>query len=219
MANIILNNKYYSASAITPTSKLAAVNIMLSGIGEAPVNSLSEMTSDVSTATNILTEVTKELQTIGFTWNTEDNYPLKADINGNIKVNPAIVRIHFREPDDRILVLRGNSIYDRENHTYTFDKDKVIYVTVTMLLEFEQMPEAARRYATIRALRVFQERIVGSSELSNFMRQDEQQAKALMLHEECKEDRPNMIRGTLPPTGTWRVSSALANRGYRRGSY
>ena len=40
---------------ITPTSELQAVNIMLSTIGEAPVNSITGTTTvDVSTAKNIL---------------------------------------------------------------------------------------------------------------------------------------------------------------------
>ena len=59
---------------ITPTSELDAINVMLSGIGESPINSLNELTSDVSMARNILLETSKELQLEGFSWNTEDDY-------------------------------------------------------------------------------------------------------------------------------------------------
>ena len=101
-----------TATAIftTPTSELSAVNIILSGIGEAPVNSLSDTTSDVAVALNILAEVSKEVQTEGWQWNTEDDYPLTPGDDGRIKLHPSIVRVHFRDPDDRELVIRGPQV-------------------------------------------------------------------------------------------------------------
>ena len=207
--------------ATTPTTELAAVNVMLSGIGETPVNSLTtEATADVSLARSILNEISKEVQTEGWQWNTEDNYPLTPDNNGNIKVHNSIIRVQFREPDARELTLRGNQVYDRVRHTYKFDPKTVIYVTITMLLDFDQLPEAARRYTTIRALRTFQERVVGSNTLSSFHQTDEARARALMLAEERREDTPNMLLGTLPPAYTWRPVTALMHRGHRRtGSF
>ena len=132
----------------TPTSELSAVNIILSGIGEAPVNSLSDTTSDVAVALNILAEVSKEVQTEGWQWNTEDDYPLTPGDDGRIKLHPSIVRVHFRDPDDRELVIRGQYVYDRIRHTYIFPRETAIKVTVTLLLAFEQLPEACRRYIT-----------------------------------------------------------------------
>lgn len=135
----------------TPTSELSAVNIILSGIGEAPVNSLSDTTSDVAVALNILAEVSKEVQTEGWQWNTEDDYPLTPGDDGRIKLHPSIVRVHFRDPDDRELVIRGQYVYDRIRHTYIFPRETAIKVTVTLLLAFEQLPEACRRYITLKS--------------------------------------------------------------------
>ena len=129
----------------TPTTELEAVNTMLSGIGEAPVNSLSEVTADVSLARHILNETSREVQLEGFQWNVEDNYPLTPDIHGLIKLHPSIVRVHFREPSDRELTIRGNQVYDRINHTFTFPQGTAIFCTVTLLLPFEQLPEATPR--------------------------------------------------------------------------
>lgn len=207
---------YSSAAFVTPTTELEAVNIMLSGIGETPVNSLEEVTADVSVASAVLSEISKAVLADGYQWNTEDDYPLTPDVKGNITLHPSIVRVAFREPDDRELTMRGRRVYDRINHTYTFSPTTTLYVTVTLLLPFEELPEAARRYITIRALRVFQERVVGSSTLSQFQQVDEARARALMLMEERKQDRPNMLTGTLPPVGTWRPALALRHRGFRR---
>lgn len=139
-------------------------------------------------------------------------YPLTPDADtGRIRLPPAAVRVHFREPDDRELTVRGAFVYDRTNHTYVFPPDARLRVTLTLLLPFEQLPEAARRYTALKAMRVFQERVVGSQQLSQFHQTDEARARALMMAEERRQDRPNILKGTLPPTGTWRVTGQRLN--------
>ena len=203
-----------STTSPTPTTELEAVNTMLSGIGEAPVNSLSEVTADVSLARHILNEVSREIQLEGFQWNTEYDYPLTPDIHGLIKLHPSIVRVHFREPSDRELTIRGNQVYDRINHTFTFPQGTAIVCTVTLLLPFEQLPEAARRYTTLKALRIFQERVVGSQVLSQYQQADEARARVQLMGEERRQDRPNLLMGAAcPPVGTWRVRDAVLRRG------
>ena len=196
-----------------PSTELDCVNAMLSGIGEAPINSLeTELTADVALARRILVEVSREIQLEGWQWNTEDDYPLTPDSSGRIRLHPSIIRVHFREPSDRELIVRGRLVYDRGRRSFDFPPDAALRCTVTVLLPLEDMPEAARRYATVRAMRVFQERAVGSPVLSQFHQTDEARARALLLAEERRLDRPNMLKGTLAPTGPWRVAEALGGR-------
>ena len=203
-------------SGTHPTTELEAVNIILSGIGEAPISSFMEVTADVSVARNILAEVSREIQTEGWQWNTEDEYPLTPDAaKGEIKLPRSVIRVHFREPDNRELTLRGSRVYDRVNRSFTFPPGIRILVTLTLLLPFEDLPEAARRYITLKAARVFQERTVGSGTLYDFQQADEARARALMLAEERRQDRPNLLKGTLPPTGTWRPWLTMLHRNRR----
>ena len=203
-------------SGIRPTTELEAVNIILSGIGEAPISSFAEVTADVSLARNILAEISRETQPEGWQWNTEDDFPLTPDAaKGEIKLPPTAIRVHFREPDDRELTIRGQRVYDRVNHSFIFSPGVRILVTLTLLLPFEDLPEAARRYITLKAARVFQERTVGSGTLYDFQQADEARARALMLAEERRQDRPNILKGTLPPTGTWRPWLTLLHRNRR----
>lgn len=198
-------------AGVTPTTSLEAVNVILAGLGEAPINSLDDpLTSDVAAATATLAEVSKELQLEGWQWNTQDDYPLQANVhNQEIDLPPSIVRVHFNHPDDKELVVRGRRLFDRRGHTFTFAPGTIIRATITELLPFDDLPEAARRYVTLRAMRITQERVVGSSTLSQFHQQDEYRARALLLREERMLDRPNMITGTLPPTGTSAVIDVL----------
>jgi len=66
-----------SLSVYHVTTELEAVNVMLGTIGEQPVNSLDISTiSEVSIASNILFDISREVQTRGYSWNTDTEYPL-----------------------------------------------------------------------------------------------------------------------------------------------
>uniref|UniRef100_UPI0040473467 hypothetical protein n=1 Tax=Shewanella sp. TaxID=50422 RepID=UPI0040473467 len=55
------------------TSKLDAVNTMLSSIGEAPVSSLSSGLIEAEIAETILDTIDREVQSMGWHFNTELN--------------------------------------------------------------------------------------------------------------------------------------------------
>jgi hypothetical protein len=60
------------------TTKLEAVNIMISVIGESPVNTLSgtSVPVTVTQAVHALDETSKAIQSEGWHFNTEYDYPL-----------------------------------------------------------------------------------------------------------------------------------------------
>lgn len=199
---------------ISPTSEIEAVNIMLSTIGESPINSFEEINGDIAVAKNTLYEVSKAVQLEGWQWNTEDNFPLQPDVNTHkIKVDPTIARVWFPHPFTQELVVRGGYVYDRNRHTFAFEDDFRIKVSILRILQFDALPETAKRYIMIRASRVFQERVVGSSTLTTFTSQDEIRARSTLLDEEHRLNRPNILKGDLPPTGTWNPVVTLFNRG------
>jgi len=203
-------------AAVSPTTEIEAVNTMLATIGESPINSFDEINADIAIARDTLIEISRAVQLEGWHWNTEDNYPLRPDaVTNRIKLSPSCLRVHFPEPQDKELVVRGSYVYDRVNHSLLFPVDFSVNVTLTLQLSFEELPEAARRYIIIRASRVFQSRVVGSGTLNSFTERDEAMARATLLAEEHKLDRPNILKGTLPPTGTWNPVQTLLNRGGR----
>ena len=64
----------------------------------------------------------------------------------------------------------------------------------------------------VKALRIFQERVVGSQVLSQYQQADEARARVQLMGEERRQDRPNLLMGTYPPVGTWRVRDAVMRR-------
>ena len=53
------------------------------------------------------------------------------------------------------------------------------------LLDFEQIPEQARRYITIRASRIFHDRTLGANALHRFSRQDELVSLSILKQSEA----------------------------------
>lgn len=162
---------------MNPTSKLEAVNTMLSAIGESPVNSLASGLVDAELAESILDSTSRNVQSMGWHWNTEYNYKLSPLMDGTVLLPQNALRVD-QSPNFGIgqydLVMRGSKVYDRKNHTFTIGDS--VELDIVFALDFEEMPEAARYYVTIRAARTFQDRVVGSSELHGFQEKDEQRA-------------------------------------------
>jgi hypothetical protein len=164
----------------TPTTELEAVNTMLSTIGEAPVNNLQSGLVDAETAETILKNVSRDVQSHGWNFNSEPDYTVAADSSGNVILPTEIVRADLANSETKYrsskneYIQRGNKMYDKVNHTYNIGK--ALKLDVVVLLSFDLLPEIARRYIAIKASRIFQERVVGSTELSQMNRNDEQQA-------------------------------------------
>ena len=173
----------------TVTSKLEAVNVMLTSIGESPVNTItSSTTTDVSIAIQILDNVSREVQSVGWHFNSDTNYKLTKNTDGEVELPSNALRVDNSNKDaDKDLVERGRKLWDRENHTFIINKD--IRVNITWYLEFTELPETARRYITIRAARIFQDRMLASETLHTFHQIDELQAlSALKEHEGVTRD-------------------------------
>ena len=165
----------------SPTTKLEAVNVMLSTLGEAPVNSLSSGLIDAEMAEQILDNVNREVQAQGWNFNTETDYTIAVNTAGEIELPSRFVRVDLAKSETKYrssrneYVQRGNKIYDTVQHTYVINK--ALKLDVVVLLDFELIPEIARRYVAIRASRIFQERVLGSTNISAQNRTDEQQAQ------------------------------------------
>lgn len=172
----------------TLTTQLEAVNSMLGHIGESPVASISTPSTlpiSASTALTILDEVSREVQSDGWYFNTEKDVTFSPDAgNSNKIVLPTDVIEADVADHSSDIVPRGLTLYDRKENTTAFTKD--IKVTLTRLLDWDSLPEPARRYITLRAARILQGRIVGSRELEALIARDEYMAKARLEEFDAK---------------------------------
>ena len=165
------------------TTKLEAVNTVLATVGSSPVSALTgAQSADVRMAISTLDEVSREIQTVGWHFNTDEKVPLAPDpVTLEIVLASSIVRCDMEEfyANGLDIVQRGQRLYDRTNRTYQFGS--TLYATIVTLLEWDDLPEPARRYITIRASRLFNDRMVGSVEHHQFTAMDEMQARAALF--------------------------------------
>ena len=167
----------------TRTSELEAVNTILSTIGESPLNTLSgSLPVDGTIAKNVLSEVSREVQSQGWHFNTHYKVTLTRDTDNKIPLATNIVRV---EVDPRKyskvsydIVQRNNFLYNLAKNEETFDTN-FQDATAVYLLPFDEIPEQAKRYITIRSARIFHDRTLGANTIHKFSQEDE--AKALSI--------------------------------------
>lgn len=178
--------------ATAPTTTLEAVNQMLFVIGEPPVNSIEDNGVIYAvTALQTLSAVNREVQQKGWHWNEERNYPLPLTYPDRFCVLPKNCLKVDAVARSQDVVQRGKRLYDKTTHGYVFQAPVVVDMTV--LLDFEELPEAARNYILIRAARRFQQGAVGSEQLSNFTLRDELEAKVSLEEAEAETSDLNIF--------------------------
>ena len=162
------------------TTKLDAVNVLLGSIGESPVNQLDSGFERADIAENVIEEVSRSVQLVGWNWNTEEKYPLKVNSSDEIVLPTNLLKL---DAQNKKYLVRGSKLYDKVAHSYKFSAD--ISATVVLFLQFDELPEVARQYIMYRAGRVYQGRVVGSTVLHQFTKEEEGYAfSQLKAHEQ-----------------------------------
>ena len=171
------------------TTELEAVNTMLATIGEAPVNSITgSLPLDASLAKNTLTEINREVQAGGWHFNSRYKYTLSLDTDSKIPLADNIMRVDLDvskySTGTYDVIKQGGFLFNKVENTFTFDK--ALDAKVILYLDFTDLPENARRYITIRASRIFQDRTIGGNSLHKFSSVDEANAMAVLKQEESQ---------------------------------
>ena len=186
------------------TTFLEAVNRVLQMMGEAPVNSLEGQFGLAEQAQDTLNDVSRKLQTEGWSFNTDYQRTLQRDaITKEIAVgeNVSRVAIDIYDYPHLDVVQRGSKLYDRRANSYQFDADLV--ADVTYILDWDELPEHARQYITIKSGRQLQEAILGSGDLTKINLTQELEARAQFLEQETTLSEHNMLRGNPNHTGAF----------------
>ena len=188
----------------TSMTELEAVNVLLTTIGEAPVNTLAgNQVTDVSVAKQVLNEISREVQAQGWHFNTEDGVELTPDQNNNINVPADVARI---EAQDFNIVIRDNRLFNLDDRTLTFTSK--IKVNIVYYQDFFQLPQPAKNYITTRAARIYSDRMLNSDTIHKMTLRDEQ--KALIELKEFEGDTANYNM-----MDSYAVARVL-NRGFNR---
>ena len=175
----------------TRTTELEAVNTILSTIGEAPLSTLTgSLPVDGTMAKSVLNEINREVQSMGWHFNTQPKVTLSKDAgNSTIPLATNILRVELNpykySKTDYDIVQRNNYLYNLATNSDSFTKD-FTEATLIYLLDFADIPEQAKRYITVRSARVFHDRTLGANTLHKFSLEDEQKSLAVLRQAEMQ---------------------------------
>lgn len=185
-------------------TELEAVNVLLTTIGEAPVNTLTgNQVTDVAIAKQVLNEVSREVQSQGWHFNTEPKVKLTPDQFSYINVPADTSRI---DSNSYNIVVREGKLFDLDNRTFTFTS--TIEVDIVYYRDFEVLPDTAKKYITTRAARIYADRMINSETIHRMLSRDEQ--SALIDLKEFEGDT-----GDYSMMDSYSVARVL-NRGHKR---
>ncbi|WP_026868788.1 hypothetical protein [Inquilinus limosus] len=175
-------------------TELGAVNEMLASISSSPVDRLvgDEVPPDATAAHKVLLDTMRSFQNSpeGWYWNTETMDLQPAVPSGEVLIPLNTLKVAACDPR---YVARGNRLYDTKDHTYAIGR--AVTVTLTFLLGFEDMPNAAREFVALKAKRVFQANEQGNNATISRPDEDELRAFAAVLNEHAEVIQANVVGG------------------------
>ena len=177
------------------TQELPAINQILTSCGQAPVTTLDQTNPEVAIAYATLLQVSREVQSEGWTFNKEYHYEFNKDNNNEILIPNNVIQIKLSEnaqnrPYDA--VRRSGKLYDRQNHRYTWEYSP-IECDVTWEFDWVDLPEPIQNYITARASTLVSGRIVGDDDQYTRLRTQEQEMRAMANEYETQQGQFTMF--------------------------
>jgi Tail tubular protein len=177
------------------STQLKAVNILLSGMGENPIESLEAGQSSLAQkAIDVLDETSRSLQAKGWYWNSEDNYPLSPDDAGEVPLPANAIRVaRVWHSGGDLLVERGRKVYNRTDHTFVFPEGETVKVDIVLYLTWDELPEFAKHPIIYVAQKRLQMRELTSTAIDNAIEADVVMAMATLEQAEDAQGPANSI--------------------------
>ena len=171
------------------TQELPALNQILSSCGQAPVTTLDTTNPDVAIAYDTLLQVSREVQSEGWTFNKEYHYEMTPDTDDFILIPNNILQIKLTENSanmDKSAIRRSGKLYDRQNHTYKWT-DETVECDIVWEFDWVDLPQPIQDFNTARAATLVSQRIVGDTEQYQMLQQQEAFARAMALEYETQQ--------------------------------
>jgi len=182
------------------STELDAVNSILMSVGESPVNTLTVQSPEVAIAQKTLRQVCREIEAEGWSFNTENEYPINLDVNNQCVVPNNVLQIDlniYQHGKDYDVVKRTDNgiekIYDKKDHTFTFENCDKLYFDIVWMVDFEELPQPFKDYITAKATRVAANRMVNNTETAKLLEADEAYARALALQYDTRQGDHNIF--------------------------
>ena len=177
------------------TQELPAINQILTSCGQAPVTTLDQTNPEVAIAYDTLLQVSREVQSEGWTFNKEYHVEFNKDNNNEILIPNNIIQIKLTENAQNApyhAVRRNGKLYDRQNHRYTWEYSP-IECDIMWEFDFIDLPEPVQNYIKARSSTLVSGKIVGDNAQYQRLQQQEIQQRSLALEYETSQGQFTMF--------------------------
>ena len=175
-------------------TELSAVNAILGSIGQSPVTTIDHDNTEISFIYNILTEINRDVQNEGWTFNKEFHIKNSSKTGNKFHIPSDVVQIDGTDAWDRTrdFVRRKDTdgvwkLYDRVNHTFEFPDDDYFYLNYVRILAFENIPSVFQRYIIYKASTRAAVQLVANPQLQKMLATFEIQARAACIEYDCNQ--------------------------------
>ena len=175
------------------TEELPAVNQILSSVGQAPVTTLDQTNPDVAIAYDTLLQVSREVQSEGWTFNTELEYEDTTDDKKEYTPTNNMLQVDLSHSDNayatKNVIRRNGKLYDKYNHTHeiTDTANEEIRLDIIWKFDWVDLPVPIQDYIVARAATIVSSRIVGDTQQYGILQQQEMLSRSTALEYECNQ--------------------------------
>jgi len=197
-------------SLVKESLLLEAVNILLSSIGQVPIESEADfdVLVEARIARDTLIEVKRAVLSEGWSFNTDEawEFPPASPIlsaGGGFEI-PVPTNVLDAVADNGDVIVRNWRLYSKSKQSHIFTETKKCFVVWDM--EFDTLTHPLRHYITIRAARVFAARVVGDPSAVSYTAADEEDALLACRRSEGRTGNYNMFNSTFGINNRVRVN-------------
>tara|TARA_R100001230_G_scaffold5142_3_gene1770 strand:+ start:389 stop:1273 length:885 start_codon:yes stop_codon:yes gene_type:complete len=150
----------------------------------------SQTNPDVAIALNTLRDVSREVQSEGWSFNKEYDYPIEPDSNDEVVIPNNMLQIDlnptYTQNMDRDAINREGKLYDKTAHSFTWTDDK-LYVDVIWYFDWTSIPTPIQSFIIAKAATIVSSRIIGDPNQYQMLQQKEALAQSTALEYECNQ--------------------------------
>lgn len=150
----------------------------------------SQTNPDVAIALNTLREVSREIQSEGWSFNKEYDYPLTPDSNDEVVIPNNMLQVDlnstYTQNMDRDAVNREGKLYDKTAHSFVWT-DETLYVDVIWYFDWTSIPTPIQAFIIAKSATIVSSRIIGDPNQYSMLQQKEALAQATALEYECNQ--------------------------------
>ena len=187
------------AQGTTPETYQYTVNISQTVASTTMLKSVlsykveTQTNPDVAIAYNTLLEVSREIQSEGWSFNRERNYTgLQPGTANKIQIPNNVIQADLSQDYaanlGRNVVNRGGYLYDTIKHTDVWNTTETIYLDILWEWEYAYIPQPIQDYIVARAAAVFCSRTIGDTNQYQMLQQREAYTRAMALEYECNQN-------------------------------